>query len=348
MLQGGSLKRQVAKQVIQHWCVQGERPLNAVFQLSGAELEQELGLSAEQSAQMRAVQAQVPAQATLLRELLREGIGVLTRVDLAYPESLVQHLPEERLPYLLYYRGGLDLLTQPAIALLGSTTPQGGSQQVATDLAHRLVRGGHTLVGGYAKGIDRLVLDTARKAQGLTVVVLPTGIRLFGKSSTGIEQGLQEGHALLLSPFAPDAQASESAAQARLPLVTGLSDLVVLIEPEFGPSGWPTADSLTAAGLPVCIWRGVDTPEITAWVEAGATPLEDAGSGMNLVNRFMGLESEESAPKEAKAAPARPADEPRETEPLPFTDAESAIESLGRSGRVPEILAHRLRKTHWD
>jgi hypothetical protein len=348
MLQGGSLRRQAAKQVIQRWCVQAERTLSEAFRLSDAEIVQQLDLGADQLAPLRAAQALVPAQEALLQELAREGIGALTRVDVAYPECLVQHLPEDRLPYLLFCRGELGLLTQPAVGVLGSAAPSGEAQRVATDLAHRLVQQGHTLVGGYAKGIDRLVLDHARKEQGLTVVVLPMGIRRFGKSYGGMEQGLREGRILLLSPFSVDAETSESAALARLPLVAGLSDLIVLIEPEAGPSGWPAMDLVKAAGTPVCIWRGMGPSQSAAWVEAGATCFDDAGSGVSLVERSMGLGSEESAPAEAGAASTHPSDEASETEPLPFDDAESAIESLGRSGRVPDVLARRLRESRWD
>ena len=269
-------------------------------------------------------------------------------MDAAYPEGLVQHLPEERLPYLLFYRGELGLLTQPAVGVLGSAAPGGEAQRVATDLVHRLVQQGHTLVGGYAKGIDRLVLDHARKEQGLTVVVLPMGIRRFGKSYGGMEQGLREGHVLLLSPFSVDADASDSAALARWPLVTGLSDLIVFIEPDVQPSDWPALEILKAAGTPICIWRSPNLAQSSPWVEAGAACFDDASSGVSLVERSMGLGDEESAPHVAGAASTHPSDEAGNTEPLPFDDAESAIESLSRSGRVPDVLARRLRETRWD
>ncbi len=347
MLQGGSLRRQVAKQVIQRWCVQAERPLSDAFRLSDAELAQQLDLGADQLAPLRAAQALIPAQEALLQDLAREGIGALTRVDAGYPECLVQHLPEERLPYLLFYRGELGLLTQPAVSILGSAAPHTEAQKVAADLVHRLVQQGHTLVGGYDKGIDRLALDHARKEQGLTVVVLPMGIRRFGRSYGAMEQGLREGRVLLLSPFSVDAETSESAALARLPLVTGLSDLIVFIEPEAGPSAWPAMDLVKAVGTPVCIWRGMEPSLSAAWVEAGAICFDDAGSGVSLVERSMGLGSEESALAGAGAAPTHPSDEASETETLPFGDAESAIDSLSRSGRVPDVLARRLRETRW-
>jgi hypothetical protein len=35
-------------------------------------------------------------------------------------------------------------------------------------------------------------------------------------------------------------------------------------------------------------------------------------------------------------------------EPIAFHDADSAIETLGRSGRVPEALARRLREAKWE
>ena len=35
-------------------------------------------------------------------------------------------------------------------------------------------------------------------------------------------------------------------------------------------------------------------------------------------------------------------------EPIVFHDADSAIEALEQTGRVPEALARRLREANWD
>jgi len=347
VLQGGSLKRQVAKQIIQRWCLEEERPLAAAFRRPDPELAQELGLSADQLAQLRRAEAQISEQVTLLQGLAGQGIGVLLRNDAAYPESLAHHLPEERLPYLLFYRGELGLLTQPTVGVLGSAAPSVQAQHVATDLARRLAEREQTLVGGYARGIERLVLDAARQERGCTVLVLPMGLRLFGQSHLDIERALREGRALLLSPFPVDAEASEAAALARIPLVAGLCDMIVLIEPDAAPSGWPALEMARAAELPVCVWRGLNPAQIEAWLAAGAAPFEDCPSGMVLVDRSMGLGADENAPPAAEIAPSVGADEPSQAEPLPFDDAESAIKSLERSGRVPEVLARRLRETRW-
>ena len=70
----------------------------------------------------------------------REQIGVVTHVDVAYPEALIQHLPKEWLPYFLFYRGDLSILTEPTLAIFGGVSPSSRAQEMSDALAELLTR----------------------------------------------------------------------------------------------------------------------------------------------------------------------------------------------------------------
>lgn len=341
LLGASPLSRQVAKRVIQHWCLQENQPLATLFQLPESELAHGLNLSERDAALLKAVETLVPDQARLLDELARIDVQMLTRVDVAYPETLVERLPEDRLPYLLFYRGNPALLTQPGVCLLGADEPTPQAQGVASRLAETLATDRHHLIGGYAQGVDRTALDVARGNMGRVTMVLPVGIRVFTRVLAALQGDIQAGRLLVLSPYAPDAPLSDAAAAARLTLAAALADALVLVAPSATPSELLIGGEVREPGRGVWIWSGHDDPISAMWREAGAAPFEDADDARAQITALFG---------------ARPAELDKDggsiddlygVEPIAFDDADEAIEVLGRSGHVPDALARRLRERDW-
>ena len=83
----------------------------------------ELGLDHDQQQLLRSALTSATEHASTLNGLLVHDIHLLTRADTADPELLPQRLPEDRLPYTLYYRGNLELLCLPGIAVTGALQP---------------------------------------------------------------------------------------------------------------------------------------------------------------------------------------------------------------------------------
>lgn len=290
---------------------------------------------------MLAAATQVPAQAALLDNLARHDIGLLRRVDVAYPEALTERLPEERLPYCFFYRGDLTVLTQPGLAILGGQSPSPGARRTTEELSRALAGDGHHLVGGYGRGIDRLALDTACGEKANTTLMLPLGIQRFAEQLDMLSEPLDEGRMLVLSPFAPEVPYRDALAEARLSLVAALSEATFLIAPDRGPRGWPAVAALLQTGRELLAWLGSDDAHTPAWLQAGATAFDDAASGRLRLLEWLGAAPATLGADEGNAITA-PGDSP-----LPFADAESAIDALSRSGTVPDALARRLREARW-
>ena len=158
LLSAGPLKRQVAKRVIKRWCVEGDQPLASLFEEDAQHLCSFLALSAQQMAGLLSAREQVAQQVALLAEWSRQGVGLVTRCDAAYPESWVGRLPEERLPYCLFYRGALELLAEPAFALLGGVQASPEALDVAGQLGRMFALEGQHLLGGCMPFPDNLPL----------------------------------------------------------------------------------------------------------------------------------------------------------------------------------------------
>lgn len=101
------------------------------------------------------------------------GNHILTLADEAYPRALLD-CPDP--PLLLYVKGDVTLLSQDAVAIVGS---RNASQQGAKDaqaFAASLARAGLVVISGLAMGIDAAAHRGALSVDGATLAVIGTGI----------------------------------------------------------------------------------------------------------------------------------------------------------------------------
>lgn len=345
LLGASEVKRALAKQVIQRWCVEQGQPLGALFAANQAQAQEALNLDAGQITPVLAARKQVAAQEALVGALEREGIHLLLRVDAAYPETLTERLAEERLPYFFCYQGDLAILTQPTVGLLGAAQPTAEGQEAARALASALVGGGYAIIGGYGRGVDRLAFDAATQAGGQAIAILPLGLRQFERRHT-LKADIAAGRALLLSPYAADTPYQESLAAARLALAVSLAECLALIAPDAGPSEAPWAE-FVASRRRALIWSGGEQTTMgEAWVQAGAWPYGDPATALKLAAEVWGAAPDGVEDINLDDAPLYDSDDDHTS--LAFGDADEAITTLGRSGKVPAALAKRLRESRWS
>jgi len=341
LLGTNSMKRILTKRIIQQWCLAESQPLSGLWDLPVAELGSGLGLTEEEARCLAAVERAVPEQATLLDRLASEGIAFITRVDVAYPDVLVERLPEDSLPYFLFCKGNVALLTQPGIGIMGSHDPTAAQRDVVRDLAVRLAGDGHHVVGGYSEGIGRDAIDAACNAGGPVSIVLPMGIRLFLSTVHRFDQALEQGYCLMMSPFGPDTPSNEVAARGRLGLVAALVDGLILIDPDVSPDRVLLAHQELSPLQRLLLWSRSKEPTATQWGDRGATRFDDSQEAHAAITEMFGV-----APA-ALDQDDGGIDDLQGVEPIIFESAASAIEILGQTGKVPESLAQRLRGGDW-
>ena len=156
----------------------------------------------------------------------RAGIGVLAWNDPLMPLALVAISDA---PPALWYRGSLDCLKQPAVAIVGSRAASSVAIETARRLATDLAALSITVVSGLARGVDsaahRGALETGR-----TVAVLGSGIDyIYPSEHKGLAMQIALS-GLVVSEYPPGTPPLQFHFPMRNRLISGLSRAVVVIE----------------------------------------------------------------------------------------------------------------------
>ncbi len=125
---------------------------------------------------------------------------LLSLADPAYPPMLLQAADP---PLLLFAQGRLELLTRPAVAVVGSRHPSPQGRDNAYAFAKAMSQAGVTVVSGLALGVDGAAHTGALDGGlGSTIAVVGTGLDLvYPKAHQALAHRLGE-QGLMLSEFA--------------------------------------------------------------------------------------------------------------------------------------------------
>jgi len=157
---------------------------------------------------------------------------LLTLADSSYPHGLLA-MPDP--PPLLFAVGRIDLLAQPALAIVGSRSATQQGAATAEAFAAGLARAGLTIVSGLALGIDAAAHRGALKAaadgaRASTIAVVGTGIDLvYPASNRPLTERLRR-EALVLSELPVGTPAVAHNFPRRNRLIAGLSRGVLVVE----------------------------------------------------------------------------------------------------------------------
>lgn len=152
---------------------------------------------------------------------------VLTLEHPTYPKALLE-IPDP--PFMLYASGQLELLCQPALAIVGSRNPTPQGEETARDFARTFSQHGITVVSGLAQGIDGISQAAALEASGSTIAVLGTGIdRVYPASHHALAHQIAL-HGLLLSDYPLGTPPIAANFPKRNRIIAGLSAGVLVVE----------------------------------------------------------------------------------------------------------------------
>lgn len=160
---------------------------------------------------------------------LRAGGQLLLAGQSDYPAKL-RTAGGTAAPPVLTVIGDTELLGRDAGAVVGSRTPSAPGLELARRCAEWLASRGRVVVSGGAQGVDAAAHEAALEGGGTTVVVLPQGILSHDVPAT-VATAIEDGNALLISQFVPDAGWTVGGAVTRNETIATLSRLVFVIEP---------------------------------------------------------------------------------------------------------------------
>jgi DNA processing protein len=204
------------------------------------------------------------------------GVRFVARSDPAFPALLgAIHDP----PPGLFLRGdaGVELLSRPAVAIVGARACSAYGRQIARSVARDLAAAGLVVVSGLARGVDAEAHRGALEASGCTVAVLGCGIdRDYPAAHRELARQVAT-TGLVVSEYAPGVEPAPWRFPARNRIVAGLCVATVVVEARERSGALITADFALEEGREVLAVPGEITSALSAGANAllrlGATPL---------------------------------------------------------------------------
>lgn len=208
----------------------------------------------------------------------RAGIEVTHRHDPGYPAALAGD-PEA--PAVLFWKGDLDALRGPRVAVIGTRRCTATGAAVARELGAGLAAAGVRVVSGLALGIDGAAHEGALGVPGGAppVGVVGSGLDVpYPRRNRGLWQRVAE-RGVLVGEAPPGAAPEPWRFPARNRILAALAAVVVVVESHARGGSKLTVDAALARDVPVMAVPGsVRSPASAGTNEllaAGAAPARD-------------------------------------------------------------------------
>ena len=161
------------------------------------------------------------------RKATQAGMEAVTWNDPRYPEKLRTLIDP---PILLYVRGDMTLLANPAVAVVGARKCTDIGRDAAFDISRQLSSIGITVVSGLAIGIDREAHLGGLQGIGSSIGVLGTGMDMaYPPDNLDLRERL-EAEGAVVTEFPPGTPPSPNNFPMRNRIISGLSLGVLVAE----------------------------------------------------------------------------------------------------------------------
>ena len=205
--------------------------------------------------------------------LQKKGISLVGLDEKDYPEKLSK-IPDP--PPLLYYKGKVDILNKPSVAVIGARACSNYGSLVAKELGRQLAFMGIVVVSGMARGIDSICQNACLEAGGESIGVLGSGVEVcYPPENKFLYERLQEQGALV-SENLPFTKPSPGLFPLRNRIISGLADIIVVVEAREKSGSLITVDMALEQGKEVYAIPG----RITDSVSQGCNRLIKQGAGI--------------------------------------------------------------------
>lgn len=221
--------------------------------------------------------------------LLEKGIRFITILDAEYPKRL-RNIYD--MPMALFVKGGLPNEEHPTAAVIGARSCTYYGRTEAEYLGRSLAERGIQIVSGLAYGIDGAGHKGVLSAGGAAFAVLGSGIdNCYPKENWNLYNSIPTDGGVI-SEYGPGSPAKTWHFPVRNRIISGLSDVVIVVEARKRSGSLITVGLALEQGKEVFAVPGRVTDPLSAGcnelIRAGASPLL---SPENVVE-FLGMKSE--------------------------------------------------------
>lgn len=164
----------------------------------------------------------------ITEDCLRFNISILSLRDREYPDRL-RSIPNA--PPIIYFRGNLDALNMPSVAVVGTRKVSESGTRAACLIASFVAKRGNGVVSGLALGIDAAAHRGALNAHGITIAVLAHGLDTIAPvTNRSIADELLETGGALVSEHRPGTPPRPAEFARRNRIQSGLSMCSIIVE----------------------------------------------------------------------------------------------------------------------
>ena len=184
----------------------------------------------------------------------KKKVGIITYEDEEFPDQL-RNIPTP--PVLLYYRGHLpDFTGGFRCAIVGTRKLSDYGRRNAFNIGYDMGCAGATVVSGMAKGIDGVATAGAIASGAKTVAIIGSGIDIcYPPVHLRLAQEIVK-NGCVLTEYAPGTKPEKYNFPRRNRLISGLSDVTVVVEGNERSGALITARHAEKQGRPIYAFPG--------------------------------------------------------------------------------------------
>ena len=182
------------------------------------------------------------------RTMEQKHIAFVPDDDLSFPQRL-KKIPD--CPHGIFYKGTLPPEDTVSVAIVGARSCSNYGNVIASELAHVLAEQNIPVISGMALGIDGIAQKAALEAGGRSYGVLGCGADIcYPKEHIQLYLDLPQ-HGAVLSEFACQVPPLKPNFPARNRIISGLADIVVVVEAREKSGSLITAGTALSQGKEV-------------------------------------------------------------------------------------------------
>ena len=190
------------------------------------------------------------------------GISYVNHTDDDFPPKLAA-IPSP--PYGLFVKGALPDRLTASVAIVGARECSEYGRLMAEFFGDRLAREGVQIISGMAWGIDGIAQEAALNAGGRSYAVLGCGVDItYPTKNRRLYQRLCENGNGLISEYAPQTAAEARRFPPRNRIISGLCDVLIVVEARAKSGTLITADMAIDQGRTVMVVPGRLTDNLSA------------------------------------------------------------------------------------
>ncbi len=162
-----------------------------------------------------------------LEKINKYNVDVLTYWDEAYPDTLKRIYDP---PAFLFYKGNIDALQTPAVAIVGTRAPSNYGRLITEKFARTLAQNSFCLISGFARGVDSIAHKTALQNNAFTIAVLGNGLDvIYPPENVELFRQMSE-NGLILTEYPMGTRPDAGNFPKRNRIISGISIGVVVTE----------------------------------------------------------------------------------------------------------------------